>query len=143
MHNAVTSRVSARPGTTDHRLSDRQIAILVSFGLVFWLVAALFIRIAPFGVFERGAGTVVLFASSVPVAWLSVGIARWIATLAPAQLVAGVAVASAAAMLCDGVGLIWWSVYGDGDRLPGAAWLLWGVGLILFAAFLDARRQGS
>ncbi|PAX07071.1 hypothetical protein CKY28_13555 [Sphingomonas lenta] len=123
------------------RLSDRQAAILVAFGLAFWLVAALFIRIAPFDVFGRDVGTILLFAATLPLAWASVRVAERIAALAPDQLLPGVALASAAAMLCDGVGLIWWGLYGDGDRLPGAAWLLWGVGLILFAAFLDGRRR--
>jgi hypothetical protein len=125
------------------RLTDQQLTVMIAFGLAFWLVAALFIRLAPAGLFGRGAGTMILFAITVPSAWLSVQVAKRIAALATAQLLPGVAVASAAAMLCDGIGLIWWSIYGEGDRLPGAAWLLWGVGLILFAAFFDARRQGS
>ena len=116
---------------------------MIAFGLAFWLVAALFICLAPFGLFDRGVGTMVLFAVTVPLAWLSVQVAKRIAALAPAQVLQGVAIASAAAMLCDGIGLVWWSIYGEGDRLPGAAWLLWGVGLILFAAFFDARRQGD
>lgn len=122
-------------------LRDRQVASMVAFGLVFWLVAALFIRLAPFGLFDRAEGTILLFALTVPLAWISVQFAKWIAVLAPDQLLPGVAVASAAAMLCDGIGLIWWSLYGEGDRLAGAAWLLWGVGLILLSAFFDGRRQ--
>jgi hypothetical protein len=130
-------------GDAHDRLAARQIAILVAFGLAFWLVAALFIRFAPFDVFNRGLSLMLLFATTAPVAWLSVQIAKLIARLTPGQLLPGVAVASASAMLCDGIGLIWWSIYGGADRLPGAAWLLWGVGLILFAAFFDGRRRGA
>jgi hypothetical protein len=124
------------------RLTDRQSAILIAFGLAFWLVAALFIQSAPLAFFDGGIGTMLLFAITVPLAWVSVEIAKRVAALAPDQTLPGVAVASAAAMLCDGIALVWSPIYGDGDRLPGAAWILWGVGLILSAAFLDARRQG-
>ena len=144
LHSTVlqsTNETRHAASVPDDRLADRQVAILVAFGLAFWLVAALFIRLALFDVFNRGIGTMLLFAATVPVAWVSVQIAKRIATLAPAQILPGVAVASAAAMLCDGIGLIWWSIYGQADRLPGAAWLLWGVGLLLFAAFFDGRRQ--
>lgn len=142
--SAQASNREDKPATpASGRLSGRQLIILIAFGLAFWLVAAVFIRLAPFGLFDRGPGTILLFAVTVPFAWVSVRIAARIATLGPAQLLPGAAVASAAAMLCDGTGLIWWSIYGEGDRLPGAAWLLWGVGSILFAALFDARRQGS
>ncbi len=125
------------------RLTDRQSTILIVFGLAFWLAAALFIRLAPYGLWDGGVGTMMLFAFTVPVALLSVKVAKRVAGLAPDQVLPGVAIASAAAMLCDGIGLVWWSIYGESDRLPGAAWLLWGVGMILFAAFFHARRQGS
>ena len=55
------------------RLTNRQLTILVGFGLVFWLVAALFIRFAPFGVFDRGVSTMLLYAITVPAGWISVG----------------------------------------------------------------------
>ena len=126
-----------------NRLTDQQIGKLIAFGLIFWLVAALFIRWAPLDLFAGGGGTRLLFAATIPVAWLSVQLAKRLATLTAGQLLPGVAIASAAAMLCDGVGLVWWSVYGEGDRLPGAAWILWGVGCILFAAFSVDRRQGA
>jgi hypothetical protein len=125
----------------DGCLSNRQLVVLIAFGLAFWVVAALFIRLAPFGLFGRGPGTILLFAVTVPLAWFSVEVARRVAALSSEQLLPGLAIASAAAMLCDGIGLIWWSIYGAGDRLPGAAWILWGVGLILFAAFFSARRR--
>jgi hypothetical protein len=127
----------------DGRLSNRQLVVLIAFGLAFWLAAALFIRMAPLGLFGGGPGTMILFAMTVPLARFSVEVAKRIARLSSEQLLPGLAVPSAAAMLCDGIGLIWWPIYGDGDRLAGAAWILWGVGLILFAAFFSARRQGS
>lgn len=124
-------------------LANRQITILIAFGLVLWFVAALFIRLAPFELFQGGANTMLLFAVTVPLAWPAIQADKRIAKLSPDQLLPGVAIASAAAMLCDGIGLIWWSIYGEADRLPGAAWLLWGVALFLFAAFFDSRRRNG
>jgi branched-subunit amino acid transport protein AzlD len=122
-------------------LSNRQLAIIITFGIIFWLIAALFIRIAPFGLFARGPATIALFMVTMLVAWLPVRLLTLLAALSAPQLVPGVAIASAAAMLLDGVGLIWWPVYGAADRLPGAAWLLWGVGWILIAAYGENHRQ--
>lgn len=145
MGNISAPRISNDPSFAEassrSHLADRQVAILIGFGLVFWLIAAVFIGLAPFDLFNGGANTMLLFAVTVPLAWIAVQVAKRIATLSPDQLLPGAAIASAAAMLCDGIGLIWWSIYGEADRLPGAAWLLWGVGMILFAAFFGGRRR--
>jgi hypothetical protein len=117
------------------------LAISISFGLAFWLMAALFIRLAPFDAFSGGIGTMLLFAVTVPLAWASVQIGKRVAGLGPDQTLPGLAVASAGAMLCDGIGLLWSPIYGEADRLPGASWILWGVGLILVVAVYDVRRQ--
>jgi hypothetical protein len=89
---------------------------------------------------------VLLFAVTVPAAWGSVWLAGRVANLRPAQLVPGTAFACAVAMLCDGVALTWApGVYGGASaRLAlGAAWLLFGVGAILIAAFVTAGRRGA
>ncbi len=147
MQSPSTSQRSKDAGTlatpVSSRLTSQQLTILVGFGLVFWLVAALFIRFAPFGVLDRGVSTMLLYAITVPAGWISVQVGKRLAALAPDQLLPGMAIGSAAAMLLDGIGLVWWSIYGVADRLPGAAWLLWGVAMILIAAFVEARRQGS
>jgi hypothetical protein len=53
--------------------------------------------------------------------------------------------ASATAIICDGISLTWSTLYGPEtkDLVPVAAVLLWGVGHILFAAFIWARRAGA
>lgn len=110
------------------RLGRRQMAIVVAWGVVFWFVAAVFIRQAPVDLFGGGLATALLFAATVPIAWPSVWITRHLAALKPDQVVVGTALAPAAAMLCDGIGLTWSSLYGPVGAAPlaAAAWLLWG-----------------
>lgn len=69
---------------------------------------------------------------------------RRVVALRPDQIVAGVAVTSAAALLCDGFALAWApSVYGGevADLRPAAAWLLWTYGLALALALLVGRHS--
>jgi len=124
-------------------LSPRQAAILVTWGVLLWFAVALFIRWAPPALFGRGVATALLFAAAAPIAWASIWATQRVASLRPGQLVAGAALASAAAMFCDGIALTWSSLYGSGtDLVPAAAWLLWGVAAILTAAFAIAHRHG-
>lgn len=125
-------------------LSPRQVLILVAWGVLLWFMVALFIRWASPVLFERGAATALLFAAAALIAWATVWAKQRVASLRPDQLVAGAALASAAAMFCDGIALTWSSLYGSGtDLVPAAAWLLWGVAAILIAAFATAHRHGG
>ncbi len=95
----------------------------------------------PLGLF-RGVASLLLFALTVPLAWGTIWLVQRIAGLKAAQLPAGIAVASAAALLADGVALSWVpSFYGSdaATLLPAAAWLLWGAGLCLTAASIQGR----
>lgn len=146
---------AAHPATTPHpdqaarsaqsaSLSPRQAAILAAWGVLLWFMVALFIRWAPPALFGRGAATALLFAAAAPIAWALIWVTQRVASLRPDQLVAGAALASAAAMFCDGIALTWSSLYGSGtDLVPAAAWLLWGVAAILIAAFAAAHRYGA
>jgi len=146
---------AAHPANTKHpnqaarsalsaSLSPRQAAILVAWGVLLWFSVGLFIRWAPPVLFERGVATALLFAAAAPIAWVSIWATQRVASLRPVQLVAVAALASAAAMFCDGIALTWSSLYGLGtDLVPAAAWLLWGVAAILTAAFATAHRLGA
>lgn len=122
-------------------LAPRQIAILIAWGVVLWFAAAMFIRFAPDAIFARGPATALAFAAAAPLAWLCIRGTRRIAALRRRQQVAGVALAAAAAMLCDGVAFTWTSIYRPGDRdlAPAAAWILWGVALTILGAFAAER----
>lgn len=84
-----------------------QAARLAVLGVLFWLAAVLFIRHGiPAGFFGGAAGAL-LFALTVPAALLLIWTCKRMAALRTDQLVAGVAVASAAALFCDGIALTW------------------------------------
>lgn len=145
VHPATTphSHQAARPAYPAS-LSPRQAATLVAWGVLLWFAVALFIRWAPPALFGRGVATALLFAAAAPIAWATIWVTGRVASLRPDQLVAGAALASAAAMFCDGVALTWSSLYGSGtDLVPAAAWLLWGVAAILTAAFFTAHRHDA
>lgn len=121
-----------------------QVAGLVGLGVLFWLMAVLFIRYSlPTGLFGRPTAPV-LFVLTVPAAWILIWTIKRAVALRTDQLVAGVAVASTAALLCDGVAITWMPFLYTADSaglLPVAAWLMWGVGVCLALALIAARRE--
>ena len=142
VHLSTPSATTPAETVPQDTLGIRQVTILAAWGVLLWLLVALLIRAAPPTLFDRGAWTVLLFVAALPNAWLTVWLTRRLVALQPRQLVPGVAVSCAAAMLCDGIALTWTTLYGpeDKDLVPVAAFLLWGVALILLAAFAASRR---
>ena len=123
-----------------------QIGRLVALSLALWAAATLYIDLLP-GELTHPIRGAVGFLASLPIGWLSVLLARYVGRLAPRQLLAGVGLVGALAMMIDGVALRWFpSMYGADPvavRL-GAAWLLWGYGVSLaIAVAMSARRERS
>ena len=123
-------------------LGRSQMVRLVLIGAAFWIVATLAIRLWPRSLTDPVLGAV-MFATTLPIGWLSVRLTRSAAALSPDQLPAGVMLAGAAAMLVDGAVLHWApQVYGAGDLVVrlGAAWLLWGYGVSFAVALVMSAR---
>ena len=124
-------------------LTVTQVGRLVTLSLVLWVAATLYIDLLPGALIHpiRGA---VGFITTLPVGWLSVLLARYIGKLAPRQLLPGVGLVGALAMMIDGVALRWFpAVYGSEPTVIrlGAAWLLWGYGVSLAIAVWMAAKQ--
>lgn len=138
--------LSALSTTAAGRLRRGQVLILAALSVLFWFMAALFIRYGvPAGSFG-GVASAALFVLTVPTACLLIWTTRRVAALRPDQLVSGVALTSAVAMLCDGVALTWFpALYGGNPATHylGAAWLLWGVGVILILAVIAADGENA
>jgi len=121
-------------------LGRTQIARLIALSLGFWVLATLYIRLLPNALINANQGSLG-FVATLPVAWLSVRLTKVIGRLAPNQLLFGVTVVGAIAMMIDGVALRWFSgVYGSDPRAVrlGAAWLLWGYGVSMAIALAMA-----
>lgn len=125
-------------------LRTRQIWILVALSAAFWVVATLYLKLLP-GAFVDPVRGAISFATAIPIGWLSVLLTKRAAGLSSVQLLPGVSIVGAIAMMIDGVVLRWApQIYGSSDTVIryGAAWLLWGYGVsFAIALFLVARRR--
>jgi hypothetical protein len=118
-----------------------QVPILTIVALALWGAATLTIRLFPDALTDPLLGGL-SFVTTLFFAWGSVVLIRRTARLATDQLLAGVALVGAIAMMIDGAVLHWLpAVYGDEAEAlrAGAAWLLWGYGVSLAIALLMAR----
>lgn len=116
-------------------LRPSQVLRLVLLSLALWAIATAYIRLWPAAFTDPVLGAAG-FVTTLPMAWVSVWLVR---RIAGAQLLAGVSLVGAVAMMVDGVALRFCpGVYGDGEALLrlGAAWLLWGYGVSLAIALL-------
>ena len=120
-------------------LTPRQTAIAAIYGAVVWLGAALFVRqIGPLGIFD-GIYGLLTYVLVIPGTIPFILIARWIAKLEDDQIATGYTVATAVALLLDGVGHSWFrSLYGTDPSLivKGAASIFWGAGVGLILAMI-------
>jgi hypothetical protein len=115
---------------------------LVLLSLALWAAATLYIRFLPAALTDSLQGNLG-FATTLPVAWFSVWLVKISGRLTASELIPGVAVVGAVAMMIDGAALRWQhQLYGSDETAVrlGAAWLLWGYGVSLAAALAMAAR---
>lgn len=123
--------------------SRSQITTLLLLSAALWGAATLYIRIFPARLLDPVWGSL-SFLTTIGMSWLSVVLVRKAAGLRRDQLLSGIAVVGAAAMMLDGVILHWWSaLYTSDERTArlAASWLLWGYGVSFGIAFLMAREE--
>ena len=122
-------------------LTARQASALIVIGIALWFVAAMLLRqIAPLGVFD-GWARAMLYALVVPGTWPFVRLTQRLARLGTAQIVPGIAVVTAAALIADSIvfaGFPW--IYGAAEfHRDCAAAVFWGAGVGLLLSFAAAR----
>lgn len=120
------------------------VARMAVIGVIGWALGALFIRYANAAGWFEGTAEIVLFALCFPIAWGTARVLRRRGGLPPEHIVPAMAIALIAALFLDGLALTtapW--IYGAAANalLPAAAWLLFGVGAFLAAAFMEAGRH--
>ena len=118
--------------------------LFVSLGIAFWLGALLFIRFLGEHLFIDGnLWLLLLFISSIPLAWVLVKAGAIIGKVEGESLLAATALMSLTALLLDGIGLTWfqnWYGLEQPRLLLASAWLLWGVGVSLAVGYWESRR---
>jgi hypothetical protein len=129
------------PNDTHNRLglTNGQTLILVVIGAALWFLAAVILRIiAPMGALE-GATRGLTYALVIPGTLPFVALTRILAGLRHDQMVTGIAVVTATALLIDGIVVAWFPVV-YGGALPqvtnSEAAILWGAGVGLVLAFI-------
>jgi hypothetical protein len=120
-----------------------QIFLLVSLGIALWILVTLNIRLRPDSLLDPIEG-LIPFATAPLAGWLSVWLCKFVGRLSKDQLLPGVALVGAVAMMMDGAALKWFSgVYGLDEKTLriGAAWLLWGYGVAFAVAVIWVARS--
>jgi hypothetical protein len=123
-------------------LRKMQIGMLVALSVALWIVVTLNIRLRPDALLDPVKGSIP-FVTAPLAGWLSVWLCKVVGRLSADQLLSGVAVVGAVAMMLDGAALRWFSgVYGFDEKTLrlGAAWLLWGYGVAFAIAVIWAAR---
>ncbi|MEM1132921.1 MAG: hypothetical protein AAGH53_08295 [Pseudomonadota bacterium] len=125
------------------RLAAKQIIIAIASGIVLWFAAALLLRfLGEAGMLEQG-NMALIYALIIPGTMPFVYLIRIIASIQPGQLGPALAIATAAAALCDGTALIWFPyLYGETIEIVAisGASILWGAGVAIVLGFvLDQR----
>lgn len=125
------------------RLSLQQAMLMVICGVALWLAAALLLRwLAAAGALD-GSMRIFVYLLTIPGTVPFVFALRRIGKLSADHLVPAYSLATAAALLCDGIAVAWfptlYSTNADHVSLAAAA-ILWGAGVGIFLAFVLAPR---
>ena len=126
------------------KISRKTTLLYVFLGAFFWFVAAMFIKYGGPGIFQEGSHwIIVLFAATLPLSWAFIRLTLAIGGVKTSDALAPVAIMCATGMMMDGIAISHFpALYGDssGHVALGAAWLLWGVGvLITMALYMQSK----
>ena len=124
-------------------LSKTQIGLLTSLGIALWALVTLNIRLRPDSLLDPIHGLIPFVAAPLG-GWLSVWLCKVVGRLSANQLLPGVVLVGAVAMMMDGAALKWFSaVYGFDEKILrlAAAGLLWGYGVAFAVALVWAAKS--
>ena len=127
-------------------ITTGQTLMLIIIGAVLWFAAAVLLRtIGPNGAFE-GNRQILLYALTIPATVPFIWIVKKLVGLANNRIAIGYSLATATALLLDGVAVAWFpALYGS--DLPqvtnSAAAILWGAGVGMVLAFVLNRESNT
>ena len=120
-------------------LTTGQTLTLIIIGAVLWFAAAILLRsIGPNGAFE-GNRHILLYALTIPATVPFIWLVQKMVGLADNRIAIGYSLATATALLLDGVAVAWFpALYGSEPSLVtnAAAAILWGAGVGMILAFI-------
>ena len=131
---------------SDATLTYRQSVILALLGAVLWFLAAVLLRyLGPLGIYE-GTARFVLYVAIVPGTVPFVFLLQWASGIARRQVAIGASLATASALLLDGIAVAWFpDLYGAEMPLVlgASAAILWGAGVGIFIGFVVSKTIGA
>ena len=120
--------------------------LMGALGVLFWLNAALIIRVlSGYGMLE-GSGRIICFALSIPLAFVTIWIFRALARFEWRHMFLAITVATAVAQICDGIALTYApGLYSNDPAHIGfaGAVILFGAGAGIIAALWATLRWGQ
>ena len=127
-------------------LTTGQTLTLIIIGAVLWFAAAVLLRtIGPNGAFE-GNRHILLYALTIPATVPFVWMVQKLVGLADNRIAIGYSLATATALLLDGIAVAWFpSLYGSDfpQVANSAAAILWGAGVGMVLAFVMNREAAT
>jgi len=124
----------------------RLVALYVGLGAFFWLVAALFIHWTGPELWRAGNPWLAfVFLACIPIGWIFIGVTLVLGGISRREALVPVSLMCVTGLLLDGIAISTFpSLYGASAEhvMLGAAWLLWGVGVLLaLVLFTDVRAR--
>ena len=118
--------------------------LFIALGTFFWILDAIFIRVAGVELFHFGSNWLIgLFLATPLVGWVLIKTCLAVTGIPEEQALKPITILCTTGLLLNGVAISQYRwLYGDTTEhlLLGAAWLLWGVGvLIILAIYLESR----
>lgn len=122
-----------------------KLGLFVVLGAIFWLSAALAVRLIGAAAFSPGnVFLVVMYSIACPLLWLAIFIASRISGVPLNQMFKPTVLMTMVAMFLDGIAISWATgLYGTDPSvvMHGAAWILWGAAVGILIAWLLADRS--
>lgn len=123
---------------------SRNTWIFVALGVFFWIADAVFIRYTGVELFHFGSNWLIgLFLATPFAGWVLIKTCLAVTGIPDGQALPPITILCTTGLLLDGIAISQYRwLYGDTTEhvLLGAAWLLWGVGvLVILALYLETR----
>lgn len=126
-----------------------QVFGLIGLGVVFWGLGVATIRYGGHIMYANNRRRIASYIAGIPLGYIMIRTSELLLSITPKQRVTTTAIVACAAIMLDGIALMWFPTLYENPPLRqrntfssisfsrmGAAWLLWGVGTALLVAII-------